>query len=213
MLPTLLPLMVLSQVPSCWGFLPAPDSCCPSVDVRGGDMDFLLEGHYSLDTYSGEQVLMKEDLWGIAIITYTRGHWVIQTGESWPSYSSGQTSEECPENVDFGVLEVSCSVVDGGGGGGGDALPWWTILIISLAGVVVLVIALLTWCFCYYNRRNRRQRVARGQGGVVHSAPAQYPSQGKGGVVHSAPAQYPGQVVVEGGRGGQPALNYNTQKF
>ena len=236
MLCPLLPLLLLSLTPSCWAFLPAPDSCCSYVEVRGGD--FTVEGFYELDTYNGDQVLLKEDFWGITVITYKNGRWVLEQMKDFGgrTYSSEPTEEECPENVAFGVVEVSCSEPE-------PALPWWAILIICLAAVTVLVIALVTWCCCYYDRKDRRERRARGQqGGVVHSAPAHYPGQSgpaqyPGQIApaqypgQSAPAQYPGQiapaqylgqiapaqypaqVVVEGGRGWEPAPHYNTQKF
>ena len=76
MLLPLLPLLVLLQTRSCRGYLPAPDSCCSHVEVKGGT--FTVEGRYALDTYNGEEVLMKDDFWGITIIHYTNGRFVLE---------------------------------------------------------------------------------------------------------------------------------------
>ena len=202
MLLPLLPLLVLS--PGCFGYLPAPDSCCSNVEVRGG---ISVEGHYALDTYTGDQVLVMDDFWASASINYTNGRYVLEKQNYWGTYygiyMSDPTEKECPENVAFEEVEVSCTPV----------LPWWTILLLSLAGVVITFCCL--YC-CYCNRRQKRQRLMGGLGGVVHSGLAQYPGQGLGGVGQSGPAQYPGQagwpgqVVVEGGRGWEPPPNYNT---
>ena len=153
MLLPLLPLLAL--IPGCLAYLPAPDSCCSHVEVKGGQFDFPVEGRYALDTYNGDQVLLKDDFWGITIIHYTNNRFVIERMGRGETYLSGPTEEECPENVafegSFGLVEVSCTL----------ALPWWTILILSLAGAAVLLIALC--CLCsQYVCSCRRKREAGG---------------------------------------------------
>jgi hypothetical protein len=155
-------------------YLPDPDNCCKHVKVRGGS--FTIEGRYNLDTYNGEQVLLKDDFWGINIITYQGGRWILKEMGGFKvaaGNSSDPNTANCPENgpgLNGGSVEISCAL----------ALPWYFILLITLACLVVLVTAgccLFWFCYCQRRRRSTSGAVHRGPPVTNSPWPASYPQQ------------------------------------
>ena len=130
----------LQQAPG----LPNPDACCSHVSVKGGK--FTHEGRYSLDTYNGEEVLKKDDFWGVMVIRYTGSQWSLcETSGRGSCYLSKPSNAQCVEEsgVLFGrdlftereAMEVSCAL----------AWPWYYILLVCLA---VLVLLTVLFCCC-----------------------------------------------------------------
>ena len=142
--------MLLLTAHAALAYLPNPEACCSHVEVKGGS--FTVEGRYNLDTFNGEQVLMKDDFWGITIISYNGWKWSLcETSGQGSCYMSHPTNATCIEEaggLGNGTLEVSCAL----------ALPWYYILLICLAAAG-LVLVLLYCCCCQsspYRRYCRR---------------------------------------------------------
>ena len=138
--------MLLLTAHAALAYLPNPEACCSHVEVKGGS--FTVEGRYNLDTFNGEQVLMKDDFWGITIISYNGWKWSLcETSGQGSCYMSHPTNATCIEEGGglFGndfftqgeTLEVSCTL----------ALAWYYILLICLAAAG-LVLVLLYCCCC-----------------------------------------------------------------
>merc|ERR1712008_521578 len=114
-------LLLLLTAQAALAFLPDPEICCSHVEVKGGR--FTVEGRYNLDTFNGDQVLLKDDFWGVTIISYERSLalWTLcETSGMGSCYLSKQPNATCVEEGGglFGsdfftqgeTLEVSCTL-------------------------------------------------------------------------------------------------------
>ena len=94
-------LLLLAALPAL-AYLPDPEGCCSQVEVRNSWASSA-EGPYTLATFhgdkkfpTGDEVLMKNDSWGVMIITYLHK----------PTYQPTQTPH-IPEVNKWAVCEVS----------------------------------------------------------------------------------------------------------
>ena len=138
-------LVLLLTAHAALAYLPNPEACCSHVEVKGSS--FTVEGRYNLDTFNGDQVLMKDDFWGVTIISYNG----YPSGWKWSlceisghgsCYMSHPTNATCIEEggglfADAKTLEVSCAL----------ALAWYYILLICLAAAGA-VLGILYCCCC-----------------------------------------------------------------
>ena len=108
-----------------------------AVKVNGGS--FTVEGRYNLDTFNGDQVLMKDDFWGVKIISYDGRKWSLcETSGHGSCYRSHPTNASCIEEAgglftQRETLEVSCTL----------ALAWYYILLLCLIGAGASLLLLL----------------------------------------------------------------------
>ena len=190
-------------------FLPDPEACCSHVEVKGGR--FTVEGRYNLDTFNGDQVLLKDDFWGVTIISYNGWQWSLcETSGQGSCYMSDPTNATCVEEGGglFGsdfftqgeTLEVSCTL----------ALAWYYILVICLAGAgALLVCCTLLYCCCCQSspyRRRRHHHQAPPAPYTVHQTghAVGYPVQGAPYKTQDASYPYPGAAYQA------PGAHYQT---